>query len=68
MRSVCQRLRKRPEQTAVQDASGAVIRTTVSVVIARLVPGQDSSNAITNVDGALYRAKQPGMNQCVDVA
>ncbi|KMS56655.1 hypothetical protein V474_15385 [Novosphingobium barchaimii LL02] len=40
----------------------------MSVVIVGLIPGQDSSDAIKNADGALYRAKQSGMNQCVDVA
>lgn len=67
-RLVCERVRKRLEQTAVQDASGAVIRTTVSVGIARLVAGQDSGDAMKNADGALYRAKQSGRNQSADAA
>ncbi|WP_235037667.1 MULTISPECIES: diguanylate cyclase [unclassified Novosphingobium] len=65
---VCERVRKRFEQTAVQDASGAVIRTTVSVGIARLVPGQNGDDAMKKADEALYRAKQLGRNQSAGAA
>jgi diguanylate cyclase (GGDEF)-like protein/PAS domain S-box-containing protein len=62
-RMVCERVRRRLEQTVMQDAAGNAIRATVSVGITPLVPGRSGDEAMTIADGALYRAKQAGRNQ-----
>lgn len=67
-RLVCERIRKRLETSDILDASGSVIRATVSVGIAPLVPGQDAEQAMKTADAALYRAKNAGRNRSEDAA
>jgi diguanylate cyclase (GGDEF)-like protein/PAS domain S-box-containing protein len=67
-RLVCERVRKRFERTAMEDASGATIHATVSVGIAPLLHGQASDHAMREADAALYRAKQAGRNRSAESA
>lgn len=67
-RLACERVRRRLEATAIPDASGNLIRATVSVGIASLIPGQGGEQALKIADTALYGAKQGGRNQSSAVA
>nr|WP_086491475.1 sensor domain-containing diguanylate cyclase [Novosphingobium panipatense] len=60
---VCERIRTRLEDTAIQDSLGNIVKATVSVGLAPLLPGEENRVVMTVADNALYRAKQEGRNR-----
>jgi len=61
---IAERLRKLVSNEAIWDASGNLIKMTVSIGIAELTPDINTIDAIIKIaDNALYQAKQGGRNQ-----
>ncbi|MBI2398899.1 MAG: GGDEF domain-containing protein [Xanthomonadales bacterium] len=64
---VGERIRAASAALAVPTDDGQAVRFTISVGVASLQPGEDSTRLLARADGGLYRAKSEGRNRVVRV-
>ncbi|MBK6727567.1 MAG: GGDEF domain-containing protein [Xanthomonadales bacterium] len=64
---VGERIRAASAALAVPTDNGDAVRFTISIGVASLQPGEDSTRLLARADGGLYRAKSEGRNRVVRV-